>query len=652
MSFEDLDCALGEVFPDTAPFVGDFGGALRGTEIDPLQFDFDSIFSPLESPIDPETAIPHGATHLSDNGRFGVNCEPSAGSVKMSRAAVQTLKQWFDQHADNPYPKKHEKAALVERTGLSLTQVSTWFANARRRQKYRSARGNGGLTLQRRDSLEIFNTERNNEMMNPLERWRNSPPEAEAASLDDIMSAVVKSRRSDYEPGASPRSTPNDSRSIASSNRSGSGISSSPSSAQSFGSHSSNGSFSRFYATEPRRRRRRGKTTATRAKGGEGRPFQCTFCTDTFRTKYDWTRHEKTLHLSLESYTCCPSGPTYTGSDSITRCVFCDLVNPPESHLESHGYILCQAKPIVLRTFYRKDHLVQHLRLVHSVSRFIPPMESWKSQVDQVNSRCGICSQTFELWSERTEHLAQHFREGASMKDWQGHRGLEPAVALAVENAMPPYLIGMESATMDPFSATRTANAHWSFGDSVDRPDAIAGTAKPTPSEYFTAQLTERIRRAQEANEPITDDRIHAEARQILYGEDDPWNQTPADNAEWLRLFKLGLGLFPQDPPPHEWFPGPYAREEIDFFLPWSAEVWKPWAGPGADPSKANGSEASMAWPWHSPEALADFRRFCTQVFSSDAQEDVGDLDTRVLGPRFLTNYEIQEGVAGMYRNQ
>jgi hypothetical protein len=238
------------------------------------------------------------------------------------------------------------------------------------------------------------------------------------------------------------------------------------------------------------------------------------------------------------------------------------------------------------------------------------------------------------------------------MKDWQGHRGLEPAVALAVENAMPPYLIGMESATMDPFSATRTANAHWSFGDSVDRPDALTGTAKPTPSEYFTAQLTERIRRAQEANEAITDERIHAEARQILYGEDDPWNQTPADNSEWLRLFKLGMGLFHEVPQPHEWFPGPYAREETDFFLPWSAEVWKPWAGPGADPLQANGSEASMPWPWHSPEALADFRRFCTHVFSSGTQEDVGDLDTRVLGPRFLTNYEIQAGVAGIYKDE
>ncbi|KAL2835363.1 hypothetical protein BJY01DRAFT_238914 [Aspergillus pseudoustus] len=556
----------------------------------------------------------------------------------MSRAAVQILKQWFDQHAETPYPSKHEKATLAQRTGLSLTQVSTWFANARRRQKYRSARGNGGLTLQRRDSLEIFNTRRDSELFNPLERWRNSPPEAEPASLDAIMSAVVKSRRSDFshEPGISPKSTPNDSRSIASSNRSGSAISSSPSSAQSFASHSSNGSFSRFYATEPRRRRRRGKATTVRAKSGQERPFQCTFCTDTFRTKYDWTRHEKTLHLSLESYICCPSGPTYTDQGAITRCVFCNQPNPLDSHLELHCYGACQAKPTVLRTFYRKDHLVQHLRLVHGVSRFIPPMESWKSNVDRVNSRCGICSATFELWSERTEHLAQHFREGASMKQWQGHRGLDPAVALAVENAMPPYLIAMEAATMDPFSATRSFNAHWSFGGGADQPDPFTGMAQPTPAEYFTAQLTARIRMAQAANEVITDERVHSEARQILYGEDDPWNQTPADNAEWLRLFKLGLGLFPEDPP------------KADFLLPWSADMWKPWADPHENQATGDSAEEWIAWPWQSPEALADFRRFCTQMFAAGGQEGTGDLDCRVLSPRPLTTYEALDSQSAL----
>jgi len=40
-----------------------------------------------------------------------------------------------------------------------------------------------------------------------------------------------------------------------------------------------------------------------------------------------------------------------------------------------------------------------------------------------------------------------------------------------------------------------------------------------------------------------TDEEIQHQARWILYDNDDPWNQTAADNAEWLRRFKRGVGL-------------------------------------------------------------------------------------------------------------
>ena len=45
----------------------------------------------------------------------------------------------------------------------------------------------------------------------------------------------------------------------------------------------------------------------------------------------------------------------------------------------------------------------------------------------------------------------------------------------------------------------------------------------------------------------LTDEMLQAEARRILYGDpDDVWNQTEADNPEWLSLFKKAHGL--QDP--------------------------------------------------------------------------------------------------------
>ncbi|KAL2093344.1 hypothetical protein ACEWY4_010656 [Coilia grayii] len=52
-----------------------------------------------------------------------------------TRDATATLKTWLNEHRKNPYPTKGEKIMLAIITKMTLTQVSTWFANARRRLK-------------------------------------------------------------------------------------------------------------------------------------------------------------------------------------------------------------------------------------------------------------------------------------------------------------------------------------------------------------------------------------------------------------------------------------------------------------------------------------------------------------------------------------
>ncbi|KAL4984213.1 hypothetical protein BDW68DRAFT_167458 [Aspergillus falconensis] len=456
-----------------------------------------------------------------------------------------------------------------------------------------------------------------------MERWRNSPPEAEAASLNAIMGALVNS---DYAAHQDPyiryseHSTPSDARSAASSNASGSAVSNnSVSSAHSIGSHSSAGSFHRFYSAEAPRRRRRRKQAAVfpkrAAKTQEPRPFQCTFCTDTFRTKYDWTRHEKTLHLSLESYTCCPGRPTYADPAGSERCCFCDHPRPTDAHIESHSYTICQEKPVVLRTFYRKDHLVQHLRLVHGVSQFLPGMESWKSQVDKINSRCGLCDTAFVSWSERNEHIAQHFRNGVLMKDWKGSRGLDPSVAFAVENAMPPYLIGIEAVTPDPFSASRLPNQSYP-GDSLPTtwPQLQSG-AKRSPFNHFTVDLTNFVREAQLLNQPITDTMLQTAGRRILFDDEDSWNQTPADNPEWLQMFKRAVCLECEDQDNLSSARPPLSVEDFDFF-PSSAEPWAVWDIFDANlrtVESVHSMEFGITLPWQDEEAVTASRKSCTE---------------------------------------
>ncbi|XP_031634565.1 homeobox protein araucan isoform X2 [Contarinia nasturtii] len=52
-----------------------------------------------------------------------------------TRETTSVLKAWLSEHKKNPYPTKGEKIMLAIITKMTLTQVSTWFANARRRLK-------------------------------------------------------------------------------------------------------------------------------------------------------------------------------------------------------------------------------------------------------------------------------------------------------------------------------------------------------------------------------------------------------------------------------------------------------------------------------------------------------------------------------------
>lgn len=60
---------------------------------------------------------------------------PTQTKTYVSRENTQTLKAWLYEHLKNPYPTKGEKIMLAIISKMTLTQVSTWFANARRRLK-------------------------------------------------------------------------------------------------------------------------------------------------------------------------------------------------------------------------------------------------------------------------------------------------------------------------------------------------------------------------------------------------------------------------------------------------------------------------------------------------------------------------------------
>ncbi|XP_076863883.1 iroquois-class homeodomain protein IRX-4b [Brachyhypopomus gauderio] len=68
--------------------------------------------------------------------RYGYgSIDVSTRRKNATRETTSTLKAWLQEHKKNPYPTKGEKIMLAIITKMTLTQVSTWFANARRRLK-------------------------------------------------------------------------------------------------------------------------------------------------------------------------------------------------------------------------------------------------------------------------------------------------------------------------------------------------------------------------------------------------------------------------------------------------------------------------------------------------------------------------------------
>jgi hypothetical protein len=474
----------------------------------------------------------------TEGGLSAAQC-PKIGA-RFSRESVKILKNWLSTHGRRPYPTDEEKDALQRLTGLNKTQITNWLANARRRGKVRAPRSTSPSVRNLSDPIDIpqrRGTPRL-ESMNPLQRWQNSPPEHEPASVTAIARAVSASDAAssglnsphsyNYTEDGSARSLCHGS--------SASSIGTSQSSAGSFASaysHASRNSLGSLGSLNRGRRRRRRRTAPKQSEDtAQGlvaplKTFQCTFCTETFRTKHDWQRHEKSLHLSLERWVCAPDGPRTANPESKKMsCAFCGKAEPSDAHIESHNHSACQERSLDERTFYRKDHLRQHLKLVHNVVFLGWAMESWKVTSPQIRSRCGFCGIVMDSWSIRVDHLAEHFKTGNTMADWKGDWGFDAPVLDMVENSIPPYLIHDERNSPLPYQAS--ANSPWTPRDAYE-------LLKSELSWYITDQ------RDVTGRSP-TDEDLHLEACRIIFGSEVLSKRPISADPSWVRDLILSSG--------------------------------------------------------------------------------------------------------------
>lgn len=80
----------------------------------------------------PGSVMPIPAAHVPPGPSAGI-APPPRRRGKLPKPVTDLLKGWLLEHASHPYPTEDEKRSLCSMTGLTLSQVSNWFINARRR---------------------------------------------------------------------------------------------------------------------------------------------------------------------------------------------------------------------------------------------------------------------------------------------------------------------------------------------------------------------------------------------------------------------------------------------------------------------------------------------------------------------------------------
>ncbi|VDD74147.1 unnamed protein product [Mesocestoides corti] len=61
--------------------------------------------------------------------------------------STAVLRAWFREHQHHPYPTKAEKVMLSLAASMTMKQVSTWFANTRRRRSKSREQWDDAVTL-------------------------------------------------------------------------------------------------------------------------------------------------------------------------------------------------------------------------------------------------------------------------------------------------------------------------------------------------------------------------------------------------------------------------------------------------------------------------------------------------------------------------
>ncbi|KAI0364089.1 hypothetical protein BV20DRAFT_53852 [Pilatotrama ljubarskyi] len=114
-------------FPNAAPDFGMSSASASGMSAGagaPSNPSINVTGSPTRSPQAPSASGSPGGP---------LDRPPQRKRGKLPKPVTDFLKDWLHRHSDHPYPSEEEKKQLCHATGLSMSQVSNWMINARRR---------------------------------------------------------------------------------------------------------------------------------------------------------------------------------------------------------------------------------------------------------------------------------------------------------------------------------------------------------------------------------------------------------------------------------------------------------------------------------------------------------------------------------------
>ncbi|XP_054311167.1 iroquois-class homeodomain protein IRX-6 isoform X3 [Pongo pygmaeus] len=130
--------------------------------------------------------------------RYGaVELSGASRRKNATRETTSTLKAWLNEHRKNPYPTKGEKIMLAIITKMTLTQVSTWFANARRRLKKENK-----MTWAPKNKEVTASQEARGLRLSDLEDLDEEEEEEEEEAEDEEVVATAADRLTEFRKGA------------------------------------------------------------------------------------------------------------------------------------------------------------------------------------------------------------------------------------------------------------------------------------------------------------------------------------------------------------------------------------------------------------------------------------------------------------------